>query len=165
MFIRLTAAQSAQKTLTKWPNTWRKILPKEHSPFDFINAASQNKTDIIRESDYPEMVEKEYTPFIVNRGFSYFSDTILHANEMNQRAQLFNGAQFDYYRSVLRPRKRFSKWFKSSKNSDLDAIQQVYSCNRTVAKMYLKALSKSDLKVVHSKLEVGGSQKKVNDKY
>lgn len=132
------------------------MLTKEFTPFDFINAASQTKKDLIRESEYPDMTEKEYIPFIVNRGFSFHEDTILHSNEMNQRAHLFNGAQFDYYRGVLRARKRFSKWHKSEKNSDLDMIQRVYSCNRTVAKMYLKALSAEDLKHMRDRLNEGG---------
>ena len=129
---------------------------KEYSPFDFMNAVSFSKEDLIRNADNPEMVEKEYVPYMVNRGFANFEDTILHANEMNQRAHLFNGAQFDYYRGALRKRKRFSKWPKADKSKDLDAIQQVYQCNRTVAKMYLKALSTDQMKQVHSKLFTGG---------
>jgi len=129
---------------------------KDISPFDFMNAASFSKEDIINDSDNPELAEKQYNAYIVNRGFANFEDTILHANEMNQRHGLFAAAQFQYYRSVLRKRKRFSKWPKADKSADLDAIQQVYQCNRTVAKMYLKALSKDQLKVVHDKLVTGG---------
>lgn len=124
-----------------------------------MNAASQTKKDLIGESDYPELTEKAYNAYIINRGFSFFDDTILHANEMNQRPHLFNRAQFDYYRSVLRSRKRFSKWHKASKDNDLDVIQQIYSCNRTVAKLYLKVLTKSDLEKLHSKMETGGPKK------
>ena len=129
---------------------------KDLSPFDFMNAASFSKKNLIGESDNPELTEKEYNPYIVNRGFTYFEDTILHANEMNQRHELFPGAQFEYYRSVLRKRKRFSKWHKAEKNNDLDAIQEVYTCNRTVAKMYLKVLNEEQLKSVHEKLVIGG---------
>jgi hypothetical protein len=131
-------------------------MTKEYTPFDFVNAASFSKKDLILESEYPEMTEKEYVPFIVNRAFSMMDDAILHANEMNQRPHLFSKAQFDYYRAALRSRKRFSKWHKAEKNADLDAIQEVYSVNRTVAKMYLKAMSKEDLKRVHEKLQKGG---------
>lgn len=133
-------------------------MTKEHSPFDFINAASQTKEDLIGDSDHPSMTEKEYVPYIINRGFSYFDDTILHANEMNQRAHLFHRGQFDYYRGVLRSRKRFSKWHKAEKDNDLDVIQQVYSCNRTVAKMYLKTLTDEQLKTVHAKTITGGDK-------
>ena len=128
----------------------------DYNPFDFMTAASFTKEDIIGTADNPELIEKQYNAYIINRGFANFEDTILHANEMNQRHGVFAAAQFDYYRSVLRKRKRFSKWPKADKSVDLDAIQQVYQCNRTVAKMYLKALSKAQMKEVHSKLVTGG---------
>jgi len=131
-------------------------MVKDLNPFDFIKSASQSKKDLIKDSDYPDQTEKQYTPYIVNRGFSYFEDSILHANEMNMRAHLFNDAQYRYYLGTLRPRNRFSKWHKAEKNKDLDAIQEVYSVNRTVAKQYMKTLSKEDLKSIHNKLEKGG---------
>jgi hypothetical protein len=131
-------------------------MAQDLTPFDFIKSVSHSKKDLIRESEYPEQIEKQYNAYIVNRGFSYFEDTILHANEMNMRAHLFNDAQYRYYLGVLRSRNRFSKWHKAEKNTDLDAIQEVYSVNRTVAKMYLKTLSKDDLKRVHEKLQKGG---------
>lgn len=134
-------------------------MAKAISPFDFMNAVSFSKEDLIRNSETPELTEKEYSPYMVNRGFANFEDTILHANELNQRHHLFHRAQFDYYRGALRKRKRFSKWPKADKSLDLDAIQQVYQCNRTVAKLYFKALGKEDLKVIHEKLITGGISK------
>ena len=131
----------------------------EMSPFDFMNAVSFDKKDIISENENPELAEKQYSAYMVNRGFSHFEDTILHANEMNMRAHLFNDGQFNYYLGALRKRKRFSKWSKAEKSSDLDAIQHVYSCNRTVAKLYLKALSKEDLIALHEKMITGGVTK------
>jgi hypothetical protein len=73
---------------------------KDLTPFDFMNAASFSKEDLIRNSDIPEHTEKMYTPYVVNRGFTNFEDTILHANEMNMRHGLFDAAQFDYYKAV-----------------------------------------------------------------
>ena len=131
----------------------------EISPFDFIKAASETKKDLINESDNPELTEKQYNAYIVNRGFTNFEDTILHANEMNMRPNLFQDAQFQYYRAALRERKRWSKWPKADKNNDLDALQEVYSCNRTVAKMYLKMLSTDQLKAIREKLSMGGPGK------
>lgn len=132
-------------------------MAKELTPFDFMTAISFSKEDLIGDNENPEYIEKIYTPFMVNRGFSNFQDTILHANEMNMRPDLFKRAQFDYYRAVLRKRKRFSKWAKPTKDKDLDAIQHVYQCSRIVAVQYLKALSKEDMKSVHSKLITGGA--------
>lgn len=134
-------------------------MAKAYSPFDYMNAVSFSKEDIIGNNDQPDMIEKEYTPYMVNRGFANFEDTILHANELNQRHHLFHRAQFDYYRGALRKRKRFSKWPKADKSDDLDAIQEVYQCNRTVAKLYFKALTKENLKVIHEKLATGGVSK------
>jgi|TARA_B110000967_G_scaffold209392_1_gene265391 hypothetical protein len=134
-------------------------MSKDLNPFDFMNAVSFSKEDLIGNHDNPEIAEKQYTAYVVNRGFTNFEDTILHANEMNMRAHLFDAAQFDYYRGALRKRKRFSKWPKADKSADLDAIQQVYSCNRTVAKLYIKALSVDNLKVIKAKLAVGGVSK------
>lgn len=126
------------------------------SPFDFMNAASFTKADLIKDSENPDIIEKQYNAYIVNRGFTNFEDTILHANEMNQRHELFPAAQFDYYRAVLRKRKRFSKWPKADKDVNLDAIQEVYQCNRTVAKQYLKVLNEEQLQSVHDRLVTGG---------
>lgn len=132
-------------------------MAKEYKPFDFIKAVSNDKVDLIRNSETPQQIEKQYVPYIVNRGFSYFSDTILHANEMNRCHGLFPSAQFDYYMGALRKRKRFSKWHKAEKNKDLDLIQEVYQCNRTVAKQYLKVLTPEDMKQINTLVNKGGS--------
>ena len=58
---------------------------KDLNPFDFMNAASFTKADVIKDSENPDITEKQYNAYIVNRGFTNFEDTILHANEMNQR--------------------------------------------------------------------------------
>lgn len=127
------------------------------TPFDFINSASHQKNNILEEADSPDQIIKQYTPFIVNKGFSYFNDTILHANEMNRLHHLDKDMQYMYFLSVLRPRKRFSKWHKQQKNEDLDLIQMHYSCNRTIAKSYLKILNESNIENIRKKYEKGGN--------
>lgn len=134
----------------------------EISPFDFMKAVSFTKEDLIGDSDTPEYIEKQYNPYIVNRGFSYFEDTILHANEMNRLHGLFNDAQFRYYLGALRKRNRFSKWHKAEKNDDLDVIQKVYQCRREVAKMYLKAISQERMNAIREKTNTGGEVSKNN---
>lgn len=132
-------------------------MANEYSPFDFIKSVSSSKEDLIKTADQPEYVEKQYNPFIVNRGFSYFNDTILHANEMNRAHGLFKDAQYRYYLGALRSRNRFSKWHKAEKSDELDNIQKLYQCNRTVAKQYLKVLSDKDLEEINKKVNKGGS--------
>ena len=67
----------------------------DYNPFDFMNAVSFTKADIIKNDDNPELIEKQYNAYIVNRGFTNFEDTILHANEMNKRNELIPAAKFD----------------------------------------------------------------------
>jgi len=131
-------------------------MSNEYSPFDFIKSASNTKQNLIAESDNPEYVEKQYNPFLVNKGFSYFPDTILHANEMNRLFDIPNGAQYTYYLDVLRKRNRFKKWNKLEKNAELDMIQEYYQCNRNVAKQYLKTLSPENLEIINKNMTKGG---------
>ncbi len=128
----------------------------KYSPFDFIKAASETKKDLITSDDYPSDIEKMYTPYVVNMGFSYFTDTILHANEMNMKHWLFKDAQYRYYLGALRPRDRRSTWFKPSKDIALDNIQEYYQCNRTVAKQYAKVLTKENIELINTKVSKGG---------
>lgn len=123
------------------------------SPFDFITSVSHSKTDLIETKED----EAAYNAYMVNRGLSYFQDTILYANEMNLRHALPKDAQYRYYLNVLRPRKRFSKWFKAEKSETLDLIQSYYNCNRLKAKTILKLLSTEDLENINKTTNKGGT--------
>lgn len=125
------------------------------NPFDFINAINSNK-DIIRESEDPERTEKEYSAFMVNRGLSYFPDTVLYANEMNMLAQLDGLLQFDYLLNSIRPRKRFSKWAKRREDSDVEAVREYFGYGYKKAQQALTVLSTQQLQELKQKLEKGG---------
>jgi Bacteriophage clamp loader A subunit len=94
------------------------------SPFDFTKSINETKVDILADSSH---VETDYVPFIVNRNFSLFIDTLFDANEMNQRPYLSSRMQYDYLRLAIRPRKRFSPWPKNKKNEDAFALSQLFS--------------------------------------
>jgi hypothetical protein len=130
---------------------------EENMTFKFVEAVSKSKKDLIKDAEIPEDMEKKYNPYITNKAFSFYIDTILHANEMNTKHWVFKDAQFRYYLGGLRPRFRKTEWFKAKKDSDLDNIQQVFQCNRTVAKQYLKVLSKENLQVINNKVSKGGN--------
>lgn len=125
------------------------------NPFDFINAVNQNK-DIVRESDNQEQMEKDYSAFMVNRGLSYFPDTIMYANEMNMLAHLDSLLQFDYLLNSVRPRKRFSKWAKRAEDSDLEAVQEYFGYGYNKAQQALNVLSTRQLEQIKQRLEKGG---------
>lgn len=132
-------------------------LKEENLTFKFIESASKTKQDLVKNSEIPEETEKKYVPFITNKAFSFHVDTILHANEMNSKHWLFKDAQYRYYLGALRPRDRRSKWFKAEKDTTLDNIQEYYQCNRTVAKQYVKVLSKENIEVINNRVSKGGN--------
>jgi hypothetical protein len=125
------------------------------NPFDYINAINNHK-DIIRESDDQTLAEKEYSAFMVNRGLSYYSDTLFYANEMNMLAHVDSLLQFDYLLNSIRPRKRFSKWARKVEDSDLEAVQAYFGYGYKKAQQALAVLSTQELEQLKTKLEKGG---------
>ena len=73
------------------------------SPFEYLKAINETKKDIMVD----DIAEKEYNPFIINRGLSFFKDTILYANEMNIHHHLDHRVQFDFFINIIRKKKRF----------------------------------------------------------
>jgi len=114
------------------------------TPFDYLNAINQSKENLIVD----ELSEKKYVPFVVNKGLSYFSDTILYANEMNQLYLLDNKPQFLYLLNSIRPRKRYSKWFMHKINDDVHFISEHLNCNHKRAEEYLTLLTEEQLKSI-----------------
>lgn len=41
-------------------------------PWDYFNDLTNNKKELIRNSDNPELTEKYYEPWILNKALSYF---------------------------------------------------------------------------------------------
>lgn len=123
------------------------------NPFDFLNSINQTKVNIMQED---QLAEKDYNPFIVNRGLSYFQDTIALANEMNMHHDLPKKLQYEFYLNIVRPRKRFSKWFKKEEDGDLEIVQEYYGYSNRQALQALSILSKKNIEAIKQKLEKGG---------
>ena len=118
------------------------------NPFEFLNSINTTKKNLITDSD----TEKEYNPFLVNRGHSNFIDTVFVANEMNQRHFMDKKMQYDFLRHIVRKRKRFAKWNKPVKSDDLDAVKKYFGYNNMKATEALKILSPEDLSKIHQKI-------------
>ena len=122
------------------------------SPFDYLNAINYTKKDIMVD----DIAEKQYNPFMVNRGLSYFQDTVLMANEMNQYAHLDNRLQFDFLINIVRKRKRFSKWNKPEVATDLDVIKEYYVYSNEKARMVHNLLTDNQITELRRKVFKGG---------
>lgn len=125
------------------------------NPFDYLNAINSNK-DMIAESEDPERAAKEYPAFMVNRGLSYFADSIMYANEINALAHVDGILQFQYLLNSIRPRKRISKWSKKREDGDLDAIVEYFGYGYKKAQQALSVLSTQQISEIKQKLEKGG---------
>lgn len=124
--------------------------------FDFLNAINFSKNDLIRGSEQPLQAEKSYNAYMVNRGLSYFIDTVLYANEMNMHPHLDSIAVHDYLLNSVRKGKRFSKWFKSTENSNVSIISAFYNVSISTAKEYAKVLTSEQISSLREQLQKGG---------
>jgi hypothetical protein len=122
------------------------------SPFDFVNAVTHNKRDLFED----ETVGKAYNPYLVNKALSYFPDTVMYANEMNQHHLLDNKPQFHFFLNTIRPARRFAKWVKKQDDNDLAAVMEYYGYSPDKAKAALTILSSDQLITIKQKLEKGG---------
>ena len=125
------------------------------SPFEFIKAINETKEDVMVD----DVSEKKYSPFIVNRGLSFFMDTIFQVNELNRNHHLDSRLQFDYLLNSVRKKKRYSKWLKPEKLSDMDIVKEYYGFGNQKAKDALSILTKEQLDYIKDKLNQGGVEK------
>lgn len=122
--------------------------------FDFLNSINTTKKDLIKEDP---LCAKDYNAFIVNRGLSYFPDTIFFANEMNRHASIPKDWQYAFYMHSVKPKKRFSKWHKKDQNSDdLKLVMQAYGYSATKAAEALRLLTEDQLNQLKTAYNTGG---------
>ena len=122
------------------------------NPFDFVNAINKTKEDLLKDPTN----EKLYQPYMVNKALSYFSDTVLYANEMNQYRDLDNILQFHFFLNSIRPAKRFAKWVKKQEDNDILAVMEYYGYSTEKAQKALSILSSDQIITIKQKLEKGG---------
>ena len=103
-----------------------------------------------------DIAEKAYNPFMVNRGLSYFNDTVIYANAMNRLHHLDHRLQFDFYINSIRKRKRFSKWIKPDTASDVEVVKEYYGYSNEKARQALSLLTSEQINDLKKKVYKGG---------
>lgn len=123
------------------------------TPFDFLNAINENKKDLFQDPQ----AAKDYSPFMINRGLSFFPDTVLYANEMNKHAQIPTKWQFEFLKNSIPKKKRFSKWHKKDTTTDqLKLVMKHYNYSEKKAYEVLNILSPKQLIELQETYERGG---------
>ena len=125
------------------------------NPFDYVKAINTTKKDIMVD----DIAEDEYQPFIINRALSYFPDTVLYANEMNQHSHLPARLQFDFFINIIKKRNRFSKWFKPTEIQSIGIIKEYYGYSNEKAKSVLSLLNNRQIEELSKRIYKGGRAK------
>ena len=125
------------------------------NPFVFLNSINHTKEDVMVD----DMMEKSYNSFMINRSLSYVPDTVGLANVMNRYHHIDSKLQYHFLINIIRKRKRFSKWFKNERVSDIEVIKQYYGYSNDKAEQVLPLLSPEQIDIITRKVSKGGRRK------
>ena len=120
--------------------------------FDYLNSINMTKKNLMVD----EKSEKDYVPFIVNRGLGYFSDTVLLANEMNVNCHIDGKLQYDFLKGTVKKRKRFSKWLKSEDDNKINVIKEYFGYSTSAAKQVADLFNDDQINHLEKQLSKGG---------
>jgi hypothetical protein len=120
---------------------------------DFLNSINSSKKNLI---DSDSKVERLYLPFIVNKCLSYFPDTILISNQINEYPHLDKKMQYDYYLYNIRPKKRFAPWAKKIEDENIDLIKKAYGVSDKKALEILDLLDSEKIEKIKKSQFIGG---------
>ena len=124
--------------------------------FDYLNAITYKKRDIIEDDLY---IEKGYEPYKINKFLSEHYDCIEQVNEMNCRPFTDSKMQFDYLINTIRKKfRKASKWLKPESDIDLKYVKEYFSYNSKKAKDALVLLTEDDIAMIKYRLRKGGEQ-------
>jgi Bacteriophage clamp loader A subunit len=112
------------------------------NPFEFIKDLSHVKVGLLNEDN-----EGDFVPYLTNRAFSLFLDSIICANKMNLNSHLDKRMQYDYYLYSLRKTKRYAgKWPKQEYSDELKAVAEYHNQSFREAKETLSILTEEQIK-------------------
>ena len=134
------------------------VQVKQYKLADYLKAINYSREKLLDSED--KDWERKYPPFIINKGLSFFEDTVMFANEINRLHHLPKKMQFDFLLNSIRSRKRFSKWFKASKLTNLDIVKKYYGFSNEKAKQALNILTDKQIDEIKLSLSKGGRKRK-----
>lgn len=115
------------------------------SPYTFINSINGNKS---------QPYSSEYVPYITARTMSYFSDTITYAQLVNEYQIKDPEMHYQMFISAVRPRKRFAKWGKPTKDPEIAMISEYFQINAERAEEYKSHLTQEQINLIADQLKL-----------
>ncbi len=110
------------------------------SPFDILNSIYFSRSFVLDEN-----TEKAYVKYVLNKGLSMGEDTIYYAAEMSRFSHITNHMHHDFLNGVVRKRKRYNKWIKSTKDDNIKIVRFFMNCSISKAKEVLTLLNEAQV--------------------
>lgn len=129
---------------------------ESYCPFKFFLSSINTTKENVLLNDSNGKIEEAYNPFIVNKTLSYFPDTIMQSNTMNQFFDLDKKLQYDFLLNSIRKKKRFSRWIKSNIEENVDIVKQYYKVGDEKAVEILSLLNDEQISTIKKELSEGG---------
>ena len=120
----------------------------KRNPFDYVKNINTKKG-----YDYDL---SGYVPFLTNRAFAGFIDTIMFAEQMNQAHALGPQLQYDFYYYGIRKGSRFTKIPKPPEPAGLEIVMQYFNYSRQKALEVMHLLDKNAMLNIAKSLDKGG---------
>tara|TARA_B110000503_G_scaffold19276_1_gene28653 strand:- start:9388 stop:9792 length:405 start_codon:yes stop_codon:yes gene_type:complete len=122
---------------------------------DWLKSINFTKNNLI---DEDPTLEKDYSPFIINKCLSGNLDAIMFVNEINQYHFLPKKMQYDFYVNALRKSKnRYAPWLNKEQIENIQYIKKYYGYNNEKARQVLKILTKKQINKIKSMYNTGGN--------
>ncbi len=129
---------------------------ESYCPFKFFLGSINITKENVLLGDSNGKIEEAYNPFIINKTLSYFPDTIMQSNTMNQFFDLDKKLQYEFLLNSIRKKKRFSRWIKSNIEENVDTVKQYYKVGNEKAVEILSLLNDEQISIIKSELSEGG---------
>ena len=129
---------------------------ESYCPFKFFLKSINTTKENVLLDDSNGKIEEAYNPFIINKTLSYFPDTIMQSNTMNQFFDLDKKLQYEFLLNSIRKKKRFSRWIKSNIEENVDIVKQYYKVGNEKAVEILSLLNDEQISIIKSELSEGG---------
>ena len=119
----------------------------KRNPFDYVKS--------INKKNY-EYDLSGYNPFLTNRAFAAFIDTILLAEEMNQCHTLSPALQYDFYYYAVRKGNRFDPIPKPVDSPHLEVVMEYFQYSKQKAQEVIHLLTDQDILNMLKTMDKGG---------
>ena len=121
----------------------------KRNPFDYVKS--------INKKTY-EYDLSGYNPFLTNRAFAAFIDTIMFAEEMNQHSELDPYLQYQFYYYGIRKGSRFDPIPKPTIPEGLEVVMAYFQYSKQKALEVMNLLSKQDILNMIKSMDKGGNK-------